>query len=99
LQPKFGLLLHLLYGPLRTPVRSIFQREKNLSLAAQYTAKSMFIALMLNLESVKWHTNTVAAKSIRTLAVSPSDSSIKDPFLPSHNSAKKRFQDVKKISD
>jgi len=40
--------------------------------------------------------DTVAAKSIRTPAVSPSDSSVKDPFLPSHNSAKKRFQDVKK---
>ena len=39
---------------------------------------------------------TVAAKSIRTPAVSPSDSSVKDPFLPSHNSAKKRFQELKK---
>ena len=39
---------------------------------------------------------TVAAKSIRTPAVSPSDSSVRDPFLPSHNSAKKRFQELKK---
>ena len=39
---------------------------------------------------------TVAAKSIRTPAVSPSDSSVKDPFLPSYNLAKKRFQELKK---
>ena len=38
----------------------------------------------------------MAAKSIRTPAVSPSDSSVKDPFLASHNSAKKRFQELKK---
>ena len=43
-------------------------------------------------------TITVAAKSIRTPAVSPSDSSVKDHFLLSHNSAKKRFQELKKIS-
>ena len=41
-------------------------------------------------------TCTVAAKSIRTPAVSPSDSSVKDHFLLSHNSAKKRFQELKK---
>jgi hypothetical protein len=28
-------------------------------------------------------------------AVSPSDSSVKDPFLPNHNSTKKLFQEVK----
>ena len=45
---------------------------------------------------VDYYSCTVAAKSIRTPAVSPSDSSVKDPFLPSHNSAKKRFQELKK---